>query len=533
MLERNSPQILLQQDCNRSSTDIVALKKWTRSLCDEQPENKAIIQNALRDFNLEDTADTHGNRNRPKPKNKQNKKTKKQVNTKNKKQHKQQQALWRHGGHRAERIGEASHPGPSTQPSIPSHFKERSTYCFATLNTGGAPGVWRAIDAMLQPPSNLQATPLDLLCLQEASLQQNEALAVQRHVAKLGYIAYYTPGSTSTNRWGQTVAEGGVLSIIHCNIHSTFITEHGHDDFQHQLIQAGQWTIINSYSPPREGCGTKALEVWHEVMMQTVGNHQARPWIWAGDTNMNTKNSPLTHTASIHNGEAAPGSTEDTSRWNSQTYIDHIITNQPHNTSNVSTLPWRISDHKCKTCNIAARWQQETHRRVLKTSGHWTAPPHLQTSDWTDALRQAWLDCRYPLQQQWDSTEDIDVNQEWSMFQQLLTKMCHRATITVTQHSDRHPQAEVIHKWKKHNLSVTHHGRPANTKLITCKPKSNTSNMQHRKTKSILWLELRDCNSCWSFTHIHNIRQKSKTSFADSDCLWSTQQRLYGTASTA
>ena len=481
--KRSSPTDLLQQDCNWSSCGSTALKKWARSLCKEHPENKDTIQKAFRGFNLDDEADTHKNKG---PKNKQTKKTTKQVKSKNKKQHKQQQALWRHGGHRAERIGEASHPGPSTQPSIPCHFKERRTFRFATLNTGGAPGVWRAIETMLQPPPDVQEAPLDILCLQEASLQQNEALAVQRFVARLGYIAYYTPGSTSTNGWGQAVPEGGLLSIVQRNIHSTVITEHGNDVFQHQFIQAGQWTIINSYSPPREGCGTQALAVWHELMLQAFDNHQARPWIWVGDTNMNTKDSPLTHTASIHHGMAAPGSTEDTSRWNSQTYIDHIITNQPHNTSTVSTLPWRISDHKCKACKITEKWQQETHRRVLKKSAHWTAPPHLQTSDWTDVLRQIWLDCRFPLQQRWDSTEDIDVNQEWSIFQQLLTTMCHKATNKVMQQTKRHPQAEDIHQWNKHNLTVSHNGQPASTKYITCKPKSNTSNMQHRKTINAL-----------------------------------------------
>ena len=396
MLERNSPQILLQQDCNRSSTDIVALKKWTRSLCDEQPETKLSYKmlfvtstSKTRQILMGTETDRNPRTNRTKrPKSRSTQKTKSNTNSS------------KHFGDMA-----VTEPNVLEKPATQARVHNRP---YQVILKKEAPIV--LLPLTLAAP-RASGEPLTLccnhlrickqllwtLCLQEASLQQNEALAVQRHVAKLGYIAYYTPGSTSTNRWGQTVAEGGVLSIIHCNIHSTFITEHGHDDFQHQFIQAGQWTIINSYSPPREGCGTKALEVWHEVMMQTVGNHQARPWISAGDTNMNTKNSPLTHTASIHNGEAAPGSTEDTSRWNSQTYIDHIITNQPHNTSNVSTLPWRISDHKCKTCNIAARWQQETHRRVLKTSGHWTAPPHLQTSDWTDALRQAWLGLSIPI----------------------------------------------------------------------------------------------------------------------------------------
>ena len=80
------------------------------------------------------------------------------------------------------------HPGPSS-----SLKQSRKSLKIGSLNTGRAPGVWRAIDTLLPD--------LDVLCLQEASLQASELAAACRTLQQKGYSCFFAPGQ-STGWWG-------------------------------------------------------------------------------------------------------------------------------------------------------------------------------------------------------------------------------------------------------------------------------------------------------------------------------------------
>ena len=91
--------------------------------------------------------------------------------------------------------------------------KDRSTCRVLTINTGGAPGVWRILKRVV---------PFDhpeVVCIQEASLTTAEFNAVHKKFHSLGYSAYYSKGQ-HTNK-----VTGGVLTAIRREIpHSTQYT---------------------------------------------------------------------------------------------------------------------------------------------------------------------------------------------------------------------------------------------------------------------------------------------------------------------
>ncbi|CAJ1353724.1 unnamed protein product [Effrenium voratum] len=72
---------------------------------------------------------------------------------------------------------------------------KRQKLTVVSVNTGGAPQVWVAIDTFLSDQA------VQVLAMQEAALSSKEYGAVQRHLHKKGYRTYYTPGKATPGRW--------------------------------------------------------------------------------------------------------------------------------------------------------------------------------------------------------------------------------------------------------------------------------------------------------------------------------------------
>lgn len=97
------------------------------------------------------------------------------------------------GGYRAVRVGEAQVPGPQTVRLL-------------SLNTGGAPGVWRLCNSRF-----LEA---DVLCLQEVAMSPSEWQGFARVARGLGYYAYYAPGTPVAVRGRPSRFHAGRRSFI-------------------------------------------------------------------------------------------------------------------------------------------------------------------------------------------------------------------------------------------------------------------------------------------------------------------------------
>ena len=59
----------------------------------------------------------------------------------------------------------------------------------ATLNVGGAPGIWRLLGAL-----KAQAVEAGVLMMQETRVAEDECRAVDRRAAQLGYFGYRLAG---------------------------------------------------------------------------------------------------------------------------------------------------------------------------------------------------------------------------------------------------------------------------------------------------------------------------------------------------
>ena len=92
----------------------------------------------------------------------------------------------RHGGHNAERIGEASHPGPA------NIINQISVYC---CNVQSATGAW----ALLEHGS-CKTDELRIWCLQETRMKDYEAQAFHRAAQRRGYKVYQLAGNTTLDR---------------------------------------------------------------------------------------------------------------------------------------------------------------------------------------------------------------------------------------------------------------------------------------------------------------------------------------------
>lgn len=84
-----------------------------------------------------------------------------------------------HNPYNARRIGEAKNPGPQLK--------------LVTINSGGSPGAWRALDHYAS------ASLPGVIAIQEASMTSKEWSTFQRKAAQKNYIGYYQPGTMSRN----------------------------------------------------------------------------------------------------------------------------------------------------------------------------------------------------------------------------------------------------------------------------------------------------------------------------------------------
>ena len=86
------------------------------------------------------------------------------------------------------------HPGPTCMGS----------WNLVSLNTGGLPGVWRAVEEFLWP------RVVACLALQEIAASPNQLIALQRIGLKFGYKFFFQSGKPSVGGCGEAWRAGGV-----------------------------------------------------------------------------------------------------------------------------------------------------------------------------------------------------------------------------------------------------------------------------------------------------------------------------------
>ena len=99
---------------------------------------------------------------------------------------------------------------------------------------------------------------------------------------------------------------GGLLSVVRRSLSSSLLSHIADEPAQFQVLQVAHWIFINGYVPPREELVQPAMEKLHHIFMQEQVGAGGRPWLFAGDANLDA-DSQLTENISVHGGQLVDG----------------------------------------------------------------------------------------------------------------------------------------------------------------------------------------------------------------------------------
>lgn len=302
------------------------------------------------------------------------------------------------------------HPGPSNPLK-----RRRQNLKVGSLNTGGAPGVWRAINTLLPD--------LDVLCLQEASLEASELAAVCRTLQQKGYSGFFAPGQSKG---------GGVLTIVRSHTKHKFVSCHKEDLHQHVLVEVGDWLFLNSYIAPRPGLLELGMERGIALQVEAKANEGNRPWAWIGD--FNTIPETMAPAAAQHQGHLIYSQ----ATWNGKKHIDQLWSNRKDLWKNAQHTHDRLSDHRVIQAEVAMSWNQPIAHFALQKQHKWVPPPGYTFAEWREQIEQSWNQCTHlgstsSLMTLLDNkTPDMhDVNCTWTQFTEVLHQIYSHAAATL------------------------------------------------------------------------------------------------------
>ena len=177
-------------------------------------------------------------------------------------------------------------------------------------------------------------------------------------------------------------------------------------------------SLLNYYVPPRADIVQGAMESLQQVFLEEHIGAGGRPWMLAGDANLDTQDSALVDNVSMLGGQLVPGVRAQSSRWNSSSKIDFLFTNHLSSAGSALSLPEKVSDHKALAVRLKCRWQREVSLGILHTPD-WSPPPHVPTDSWRSLQASHWKAAyRHHVAPLFHQA--IDVDEEWLAFQRAL-----------------------------------------------------------------------------------------------------------------
>ena len=130
------------------------------------------------------------------------------------------------------------------------------------INTGGAPGTWRALDAFGEKWAEADAesgleddhgarggNASDIILMLDTQLTLGEAAGLKASAATRGYKMYTCEGKTTSKRSAQTKL-GGVACMVKKNLSQKWIHGAASDNAQLLAVKICGWYVLCSYAPP-------------------------------------------------------------------------------------------------------------------------------------------------------------------------------------------------------------------------------------------------------------------------------------------
>ena len=332
---------------------------------------------------------------------------------------------------------------PNPGPSVPckrvfatakEKWRQSKHFSLISLNTGGAPKVWTAIDIFIQGAQH----PVDILSLQEASLSASEFAAVQRHLSSLGYIVHYTPGVATNTVTGHSIPKHGVLTAVACHLPCQKLFETTFEQasmFQTLAVQVGSWVVVNTYVPPRDHeHQTNVAEAVTNFFLFHDLNRESVPWIWVGDFNADYEDSIFGEAAQIFNGSITEQLVGKPTRWEGRRTVDHLYSNHWHSIGDVQLLSSAISDRIPLHCCLQQDNCREVSRGVLKPATDWSKPNNVAAAAWQELLQTVWRPLSR-VRSALDGPPQVDL--EWDYFVEALNNLFNEATHRLNPHATR------------------------------------------------------------------------------------------------
>jgi len=250
----------------------------------------------------------------------------------------------------------------------------------ATLNTGGAQGLWRLINTIHEP--NLEE--VDVWCLQEVALEEEEDKTVARHLARRGYN-FWAAGCYD-KRTQIMQKKGGTAIAIKKELKQTQRIGEARGHAALAAVRAEGIMVGSVYTPPQDKHKRLLTEVVEEAL---ATKWQGHAWMITGDWNDDQKEGDVNTTELLlrEQPQARTVTTGAPTRWDSQRCIDYTITNMPDTAlKDIKETKHKLSDHKLLKMQV--RLPQKTDRQMVQIQQKPTflKPAGLEKQSWTQRI---------------------------------------------------------------------------------------------------------------------------------------------------
>ena len=291
----------------------------------------------------------------------------------------------------------------------------RGGFQVINCNVQSAKGAWSMVDY----PWSDKAV---VITMQEIRMSDNEMSAFTRHALKKGFRVYHMPGQPMIDRWGVERPNGGVAMLIDKRLNYRGWVGRAGRSAQVLGIWIDDWFVGTFYGPPpAEGSGfdpaIELCELLNDIHIQT-NCLSSGCWMLGGDANATPAESPLAAVLSAYGGQVF--SQGSPTRWEGSNEIDWFIGN---NVAKVTNYPQLLDIHVSDHIPILVELQSGdlVPTGSLRVGPSWTRPIQIDRDEWRELIEKSWNEMDIQIDQLF--SENIDVEQDWIIFNQLLDSL--------------------------------------------------------------------------------------------------------------
>ena len=285
-----------------------------------------------------------------------------------------------------------------------------------SLNVGGLPGAWKALDEWLVPSKVM------VLALQEVRGSPNQIAALRSAALKNGYRLYHVCGKSTVGGWGEDRQCGGVSLFVRSSLRQRPAFALCGEACQCVAAWVDGWLMCSAYAPPRQD---------HEAQVElgsclldgfaTANVVVTQPWLVCGDFNELVGNSTVEACLCTFGGVAC--SVNQPTRWEGARCVDWFVTNRPRSLGLPRLLSICISDHIPQEIVVNKVPREVQVGRLLATV-NLQRPVGVASEVWEAYFLDCWTQnaevqaFNAALQEE----GPIFVQSEWDTFQKLLVR---------------------------------------------------------------------------------------------------------------